>query len=305
MRPTFVRVLTQLAAEDPNVFLLTGDLGYSVFEDFMTRFPRQYLNVGVAEQNLVGVAAGLALAGKKVFVYSIATFATMRCYEQIRNDVAYQNLPVFVIGSGSTFSYSTFGCTHFPLEDLGIMRILPNMLVTSPGDPHEVEAITRQMYTRGGPAYMRIAKRGEPVVHATDVPVTIGRAIEVRKGDRATIMSTGRQLPNAIAAADALAAEGIQCRVLSMHTWKPLDTEAVLAAARETSGIVTVEEHLAHGGFGSAVLEALADAGVSPTAFTRLAIPDEFPKGVGMQDHFLERYRLTIDGIADAVKSIR
>ncbi len=305
MRPTFVRVLTQLAEEDPNVFLLTGDLGYSVFEDFMKRFPRQYLNVGVAEQNLVGVAAGLALAGKKVFVYSIATFATMRCYEQIRNDVAYQNLPVFIIGSGSTFSYSTFGCTHFPLEDLGIMRILPNMVVTSPGDPHEVEAITRQLYTRGGPAYMRIAKRGEPTMHTADVPVTIGRAIEVRNGKDATIISTGRQLPNALAAAETLATEGIQCRVLSMHTWKPLDIDAVIAAARETGGIVTVEEHLAQGGFGSAVLEALADAGVSPTAFTRLAISDEFPKGVGMQDHFLEQYHLTPTGIANAVKSMR
>lgn len=305
MRPTFVRTLTQLAAEDPNVFLLTGDLGYSVFEDFMKQFPRQYLNVGVAEQNLMGVAAGLALAGKKVFAYSIATFATMRCYEQIRNDIAYQDLPVFIIGSGSTFSYSTFGCTHFPLEDLGIMRILPNMAVLSPGDPHEVAALTRAMYTRGKPAYMRIAKRGEPVVHSADVPVTLGRALPVRDGKDATILVTGRQLPNAIAAADSLEAEGIHCRVVSMHTWKPLDTDAVISAARETGGIVTVEEHLTHGGFGSAVLEALADAGVSPAAFTRIAISDEFPKGVGMQDHFLERYRLTAAGITNAVKSLR
>src|SRR3989344_3744913 len=148
MRPAFVGEVTRLASLDKNIWLLTADLGFSIFEDFRDRFPNQYLNVGVAEQNLMSVAAGLAMSGKKVFAYSISTFASMRPYEQIRNDVCYQNLPVFIVGGGSAFSYSLFGCTHFPIEDLGIMSILPNMAVMAPGDPIEVRALVRAVHRR-------------------------------------------------------------------------------------------------------------------------------------------------------------
>jgi len=303
MRPTFIGEVTRLASLDKNIWLLTADLGFSVFEDFRDRFPDQYLNVGVAEQNLMSVAAGLAMSGKKVFAYSISTFASMRAYEQIRNDICYQNLPVFIIGGGSTFSYSTFGCTHSSLEDISLMRMMPNMVVAVPGDPVEVQALVREVCLGGSPAYIRIAKRGEPMVHALDALIRLGEAVEVRAGNDASILVCGRQLPNAVMAASSLSKLGIECRVLSFHTVKPLDKKAIAKAARETKRIVTVEEHFLAGGFGSAVAEFLAD-GMINVPFVRLGISDEFPRGVGSQDYFLQRYRLTPDGIADAVRQL-
>lgn len=303
MRLAFVHTLTELARRDKNVWLVTGDLGFSVFEDFIKEFPEQYLNAGVAEQNLMGLSAGLALAGKRPYVYSISTFASMRAYEQIRNDICYQNLPVVIIGGGSTFSYSTFGCTHMPLEDFSIMRTLPNMTVLSPGDPLEVSALLEQTYTRTQPTYMRIAKRGEPVVHDSSEEITLGTASCVAEGSDVTIMSTGRLLPTALSARQLLAEEGISARVLSMHTIKPLDSTAVLSAASQTKGIVTCEEHSTIGGLGSAVLETLAQHSV-PTPVSILGVRDEFPKGVGSQDYFLKRYQLTPEGIRDSAKKL-
>ena len=243
------------------------------------------------------------MSDKKVFAYSISTFASMRPYEQIRNDICYQNLPVFIIGGGSAFSYSTFGCTHFALEDIGLMRMLPNMAVMAPGDPIEVSMLVREAYLRNGPAYIRIAKRGEPAVHAPDALIRLGESVEVRAGNDASILVCGRQLPNAVTAASSLAKLGIECRVLSFHTVKPLDKKAIAKAARETKGIVTVQEHFLAGGFGSAVAEFLADEIIN-IPFVRLGISDEFPRGVGSQDYFLQRYRLTPDGIADTVKRL-
>src|SRR3989344_1980677 len=256
MRTAFVEEITKLAEKDKNVWLLTGDLGFSVFDDFQKKFPKQYLNVGVAEQDLISIAAGLAMSGKKIFAYSISTFVTMRPLEQIRNDLCYQDLPVYLIGGGSTFSYSTFGCTHFPLEDLGLMRILPNMAVAAPGDPLEVRALVR-----------------------------------------------GRQLPNALTAASILREQGIKCRVLSFHTMKPLDKAAIINAAKETKGLITIEEHFKNGGLGTAVAETLAREGLS-VPLVNIGIDDEFPKGSGSQEYFLKKYGLTPEGILGAVVKI-
>ena len=303
MRPTFVDEVTKLASEDKNVWLVTADLGFAVFEDFRDKFPDQFLNVGVAEQNLISVAAGLAMAGKKVFTYSISTFVAMRPYEQIRNDICYQNLPVCIVGGGSAFSYSTFGCTHFALEDVALMRILPNMVVAVPGDPAEVRAIVRGVYARNGPSYIRIAKRGEPVVNSVNAEIVLGRSIEIRTGNDVAILVCGRQLPNAIEAASMLGKLKIGCRVLSFHTVKPLDKSAILKAARETRGLVTVEEHFLAGGFGSAVAEILADSNMS-IPFVRMGVTDEFPMGVGSQNYFLGRYGLTPEGIVETVSAL-
>lgn len=303
MRTAFVEELTKIAREDKRVMLLTGDLGYSVFEPFIAEFPDQYLNVGVAEQNLIGVAAGLAMTGKKVFVYSISTFATMRPFEQIRNDVCYQNLPVFIIGGGSTFSYSTFGCTHFPLEDIGIMRLLPHMAVICPCDPIEVRMLIRSVYERGGPAYIRIAKRGEPEVHGKEDQIILGASARLREGRDATIFVAGRQMPFVMSAAKKLSALGIECRVVSMHTIKPLDKDAIHCAAKETRAILTVEEHFVTGGLGTAVAEVLIKQSYA-IPFHTIGVPDEFPSGVGSQEYFLERYAITEDGILDSVKRL-
>jgi transketolase len=303
MRTAFITTLTALAEKDKNVWLVTGDLGFSVFEDFIARFPKQYLNIGVAEQNLIGACAGLALAGKRPYAYSISTFATMRPFEQIRNDVCYQDLPVTIIGGGSAFSYSTLGCTHFALEDLGIMRALPNMRVLSPGDPVEVAGLLRDAYGHPGPTYMRIAKKGEPVIHPVDVSIRIGIATRVREGSDVTIIASGRILAAACAASDSLKAQGISARVVSMHTLKPLDESAVLDAVKDTRAIVTCEEHSQIGGLASAVAETLMRSG-SSVPVTVLAIPDEFPKLVGSQDYFLKRYHLDATGIVEAAQSI-
>ena len=303
MRTAFIKTVTELAAKDKNVWLVTGDLGFSVFEEFMARFPDQYLNVGVAEQNMMGASAGLALAGKKVFAYSITTFATMRAYEQIRDDICYQDLPVTIIGGGSTFSYSTLGCTHIPLEDLAIMRALPHMVVTAPGDPKEVEMLLKELYKIKGPSYMRIAKKGEPVIHAENDIITLGKASQVRAGSDITIVSTGRSLPAACAAADQLKKDGIGARVLSMHTLKPIDESALLTAAKETGGLVICEEHSRIGGLTSAVAETLMRHAISAPVIS-LSIPDEFPAGVGSQDFFLAQYGLDADGIVRAARDL-
>jgi len=303
MRTALIEEITKLASKDKNLWLLTGDLGFSVFDDFQKSFPNQYLNVGVAEQNLVSIAAGLAMSGKKVFVYSISTFMTMRPLEQIRNDLCYQNLPVYLIGGGSTFSYSTFGGTHFALEDLGLMRILPNMTVMAPGDPLEVRALVRGMYQLNSPAYIRIAKKGEPVVHLPNDVISLGRASKICDGKDVSVLVSGRQLANALLAVSNLKKNKINCRLLSFHTVKPLDRLAIIKAAKETRGIVVVEEHFKHGGLGTAVAEILIQEGLS-VPFVGLGVDDEFPNGSGSQDYFLKKYRLSPDGIIKAVKNI-
>lgn len=303
MRIAFIDTVTKLASADKNVWLVTGDLGFSAFESFRDKFPDQFLNVGVAEQNLISVAAGLAMSGKKVFAYSISTFLSMRPFEQIRNDICYQNLPICLVGGGSAFSYSTFGCTHFALEDLGLMRLLPNMAVTAPGDSWEVKALVAAAYHRRGPTYIRLAKKGEPVVHRPSTKIILGKSVKVAEGKAATLLVCGRQLPNALAAAGQLHQERIDCRVLSFHTIKPLDVAAIVKSGQETSGLVTIEEHFLTGGLGSAVAQVLAEQRISVPLIS-LGISDEFPRGVGSQDYFLKRYQLTPDGIVKAVKLI-
>jgi transketolase len=301
MRTAFVETLSKLARKDKNVMLLTGDLGHGMFEPFVEEFPKQFLNMGVAEQNMIGVAAGLAMIGKKVFVYSISTFATMRPFEQIRNDVCYQNLPVFIIGGGSAFSYSLFGCSHFPIEDLGIMSILPNMRVFSPGDPIEVEVLVEAAYEGNSPAYIRLGRKGEPKLHKNIKEVRSGKFSTIRKGKDATIIITGRILSRAKEAAQILLKENISVRILSAHTLKPFDNQAVIFVAKETGSIVTCEEHLLRGGLATSVQEVIVQNNISIPVIS-LGIPDEFPKGVGWQDYFFERYNLTAQGMIDAVK---
>lgn len=301
MRTAFVNEVARLARTDKDVMLLTGDLGFSVFEGFMQEFPKQYLNIGVAEQNLIGVAAGLALGGKKVFAYSITTFASMRGFEQVRDDVAYQKLPVTIVGAGSTFSYSMYGGTHQPIEDLGIMRLVPNMRVLCPGDPHEVTALVRGVYEHPGPAYIRVSKRGEPKVHNADVNIRVGEASEIMEGSDVTLIAMGRPLPDVVQAAELLEGDGISACVLSSHTLKPFDEKGIARALAKTHAVVTVEDHNILGGLGTAVSEVVTRNAIV-TRLTMMGIPDEFPKGVGTQAYFLEKYSMTPEGIADAAK---
>jgi len=300
MRTAFIETLCELAEQDERIWLLTGDLGYSVLERFAERFPNRYVNVGVAEQNMTGLAAGLALCEKVVFTYSIANFPTLRCLEQIRNDVCYHKLNVKVVAVGGGFAYGAQGMTHHATEDLAIMRALPNMTVVAPGDPVETRLATRAIVNWPGPCYLRLGKAGEPVVHQTPPALHIGKAITVREGSSVTLISTGGMLHNALQAAELLAQQQIQARVLSMHTLKPLDTEAVLAAARETTIIVTIEEHSVIGGLGSAVAQIIAGLPTRDIRFRSLGIPDMF-MNIGSQEHLRALCGLTPRAISTMV----
>ncbi|HKS26847.1 MAG TPA: transketolase C-terminal domain-containing protein [Pyrinomonadaceae bacterium] len=304
MRTAFIETLFELAKEDERIVLVTGDLGFGVVTTFMEQLPRQFVNAGVAEQNMTGLAAGMALSGKIAFTYSIANFPVLRCLEQIRNDVCYHNANVRVVSVGGGMCYGALGISHHATEDLAIMRSLPNLLVVAPGDPVEARLATRALIEHDGPAYLRLGRAGEPEVHQSQPEFQLGKAIKVREGRDITLISTGGQLYDSMRAAEELAEMGIEARVLSMHTLKPLDTEAVLAAARETSAIFTVEEHSVLGGLGGAVAEVLMESDVRPQYFKRIGLNSTFSSIVGDQDYLRAKYGLDKTGIVKSVRSV-
>jgi transketolase len=281
MRTGFVEALLEEARSRPDLMLVTGDLGFSVLERFRDALPAQFLNAGVAEQNMTGIAAGLAEVGKTVFTYSIANFPTMRCLEQIRNDVCYHGYKVRVVSVGGGFTYSTQGYTHHGVEDIGVMRALPGMTVIAPGDPQEARLATRALCDFPGPAYLRLGKAGEPKVHAGTIDFRIGRAIRVREGGDVTLVSTGGMLMHTMETAQALAKDGISARVLSMHTVKPLDVQAIRDALTETKALVSVEEHNVGSGLGAAIAQVVATHEGPRARFRMYGLPDEHYDRVG------------------------
>lgn len=302
MRTAFFKSLLEIAEHDPRVYLVVGDLGFGVVEPFAKKLPQQFLNPGVAEQNMTGVAAGIAMTGKIVFTYSIGNFPTLRCLEQIRNDICYHNANVKVVTVGGGFSYGALGMTHHATEDLAILRALPNLTVVAPGDPVETREAVRALVVHPGPAYLRLGRAGENTVHSAAIDFRLGRAIRVRHGSDLTLISTGGMLETAVQAATELARRGIAARVLSMHTLKPLDTAAVFAAAQETAAVITVEEHSVLGGLGGAVAEVLAESCI-PVAFRRIGLPSEFAKAVGSQEYLRDLYGLTPATVAGAAEA--
>ena len=302
MRTAFVKSLEELAAKN-TFFLVNGDLGFSVLENLKENHPDKYLNVGVAEANMIGVSSGLALSGKTVFVYSIVPFATMRCFEQIRDDICYQNLDVKIVGVGGGLTYGQLGPTHHSIEDIAIMRSLPNMTVVCPGDPVEAGLATKSIFHHKGPVYLRIGKRGEPVIHKEDINFEIGKAITVNDGDDVTIISTGNMLKTSLMTCKILQGYGLSTRLLSMHTVKPIDTEAVLKASRETGTIFTIEEHSIIGGLGSAVSEIVSESDTK-TVFRRIGIPDSFASVVGSHEYLRYIYSLTPEKISEKIQDV-
>lgn len=300
MRDAFIAVLTELAAEDPSIMLITGDLGFGVLTDFAERFPDQFLNAGVAEQNMTAIACGLALEGYKVYTYSIANFTTLRPLEQIRNDVCYHDADVTLVSVGGGFSYGQLGMSHFATEDLAILRALPNMQVVAPADPWETRLLTRQMAEQPGPKYLRLDKG---CAGSEEGPVELGKIRRIRDGNDVTLIAIGGILFEAIAAANALARDGVEARVLGVHTLKPLDAAPIVEAARETGALVTVEEHTTIGGLGSAVAETCLDAGVAPKAFRRVGLQDLYPSIVGDQTYLRAAYGMDAAAIANAARS--
>ncbi len=304
MRNACIDTLFELAKSDPRIVLITGDLGFGVITPFQEQLPRQFLNAGVAEQNMTSLATGMALRGRVAFTYSIGNFPTLRCLEQIRNDVCYHAANVKIVSVGGGFAYGAMGPTHHAIEDLAAMRALPGMTVIAPGDPVEAKAATRAVSEFPGPCYLRLGKAGEPTVHQAPIDFQIGKALLMREGHDVTLISTGGILQVTMRAADLLAREGITARVLSMHTVRPLDEDAVLAAARETHGILTIEEHSVIGGLGSAVAEVLAESDGPKIAFRRMGVPPDFSPHIGSQEYMRERHGLTEAAIASSTVAV-
>lgn len=297
MRTAFIETLCELAGQEERIWLLTGDLGYSVLERFAERFPERYINVGVAEQNMTGVAAGLALEGKIVFTYSIANFPIMRCLEQIRNDVCYHRLNVKIVAVGGGFAYGSAGYTHHGVEDIAVMRAMPNMTVFSPGDPVEVRLATRTIVRIAGPCYMRLGKGGEESVHRKTPEFSPGKGIWIRRGNDVTLIVSGAVLAEAVKAADLLKEQGFQAGVLSLPTIEPLDVEAVHIAAEHSGALIVIEEHSRKGGLGEAVSYSLASLhpATKPIVFMNLA--ESADPRVGSQVYLRRLHGLNVDHI--------
>ena len=304
MRTAFLDTLYELAKADRRIVFVTGDLGFSVVERFMADLPDQFVNAGVAEQNMTSLAAGMALMGKVVLTYSIANFPTLRCLEQVRNDVCYHEANVKVVAVGGGFTYGAMGASHHATEELGVMRMMPGMVVVAPADPIEARAATRAIVAHQGPCYIRLGKAGEPNVHTGPIDFRLGRAIRLRDGSDLTLISTGGMLGTAVAVADRLAERGVQARVISMHTLKPLDEDAVRAAARETGAIATLEQHSVIGGLGSAVAEVLAEDPGARVRFRRIGVPSAFSERVGSQKWLEQHHRLDEAGVLAQVEKL-
>lgn len=297
MRQTFFDALEELAQADDRIYLLTGDLGFKLFDRFRAAHPERFINAGIAEQNMVGLAAGLAMSGMNVYCYSIAPFLTMRAYEQIRLDIAYHGLNVKLVGVGGGFTYGFEGMSHFGIEDLSLMRSLPNMSVVVPAGPAEARLAALAANEYPGPLYVRLGKNGEPDVHGSAPHFRIGMGTVLAEGKDAAVIAIGSMVHEARNAVAALAKRGVRATLVNMHTLKPLDARLVLECASGHGALFTVEEHALAGGLGSAVAEVLAEASYGGI-FGRIGIPDRLAAGVGDASYQRKKYGLTAEGIA-------
>lgn len=291
MRNTFVNCLVEQARVDNRIFVITPDLGFSVLEQFRDEFPDRFLNVGIAEQNAVSLAAGLALSGKLVYVYSIIPFVTMRCFEQVRVDVAYMNTNVRLVGVGAGLSYGPAGATHHAIEDIAIMRALPNMTVCCPGDPVEARELIKRSFSHNGPIYFRLGKNGEPNIHPENTTIEIGRAVKVTEGNDVALITTSNMLEQAKLWVDNWRLMGKYATLLSLPTIKPFDVEAVETIINRGTPIITLEEHNIIGGLGTAVSEVIAQSGKT-VKFKRVAIPDMYSHYVGSHSYLKRKFNI-------------
>lgn len=301
MRDAFARELLRLAGLDDRIVMLSGDIGNRLFDEFKARYPSRFFNCGVAEANMMGTAAGMAASGLRPVVYTIVPFVTTRCLEQIRVDVCYHHVPVTIVGVGGGLSYAGLGATHHSCEDIGFLRLLPNMTIICPADAIETRLALAAALAQDGPVYIRLGKKGEPLVHASDPEFRIGKAITLRAGDDVALFGTGNLLPTAVEAADLLSRQNIKARVVSMHTVKPLDEAALADAFASCALVATVEEHSRIGGLGGAVAEWLADRGPQKTRLMRVGTSDRFLHEGGDQDYARKQFGLDAESIAQTV----
>lgn len=296
MRNSFIQTLVRRAKVDPKIFLLTGDIGFSLLEPFAEQFPDRFLNVGIAEQNMMGIAAGLSREGYTVFTYSIGNFPTLRCMEQIRYDICYHQSNVKIIAVGAGYAYGSLGVSHHTTEDLGMLRTLPNMVVTSPGDPNEVGALTDFLCTHNGPCYMRLNKVGEPILNGTINSLSLGEVLQVKEGEGTAVLTTGAVLPEAF---NFIRSERPDYALYSFPFVSPIDTQAMTKILNRFPRIMTVEEHQMNCGFGSAILEIANDlfyrgqiSKMPPVQ--RVAIPNKFVGFSGSQEYLRREVGLSL-----------
>lgn len=305
MRDRFIKHLGEIAGKDLRIILVTGDLGFGVFNEFREKYPDQFLNVGVAEQNMTGVATGLALEGHIAFTYSIANFPTLRCLEQIRNDSCYHNADVKIVSIGGGFSYGSLGISHHATEDLAIMRSLPDITVVSPCGLWETGEATEAIINTPGTCFLRLDKSfGDDSPRSENEKFHLGKARILKKGSDVTIFVTGGILEEVEVAVAVLEDAGISSQIVSIHTLKPLDKETIIQVCGETPVVVTVEEHTIHGGLGGAIAEVLMDNAVHPKSFLRIGLEAGFSSIVGSQKYLRKQYGIDAVSIENRIKNL-
>jgi len=305
MRETCLDQVYELAKTDPRVVFIGSDLGIGVLRKFKEEMPDRFYMEGISEAHVVGMAAGIALEGGVVYVNTISTFLTRRCFDQVAVDLCLHNLNVRLIGNGGGLVYAPLGPTHLAIEDISIFRALPNMTIVAVADAEEMKRFMPQTVDHEGPIYIRLAKGYDPVVTNDTVPFLIGKGLAMRDGRDALLVTTGITLGVAQEAATRVAADGIECAILHMPTIKPLDKEQLLELAGPARAIVAIEENTIVGGLGSAVAEVIAEVGFSPgKKFRRIGIPDVFPDRYGSQEKLMDHYRINADGVIAAVRAL-
>lgn len=300
MRKAFFETITELAQTRADIYLLTGDLGYKLFDDFRGPWPERFFDVGVAESNMVGIASGLSLSGKNVYCYSIIPFLVMRTYEQIRMDIAHHNLNVKLVGVGSGFTYGLEGYSHFGIEDLALMRVLPDIDIVAPADPVEAKLLARASYDHPRPLYVRLGKAGDPIIHSGVPSYEIGKGMVLSEGGDLVILAMGSMVYTALQVRDLLKDNGMNATVVNMHTLRPLDKDLVEDCACRHDAVFTIEDHSIVGGLGSAVAEVLAESAFKGV-FKRIGIPEKIDGTIGGSDYLREYYGLDAKGISRTI----
>jgi transketolase len=301
MRNEFAKTVTELAQKKKDIVLLAGDIGNRLFDNYKKNNPDRFYNCGVAEANMTGVASGLASSGLRPITYTITPFNTYRCFEQIRLDVCYPNLPVIIVGTGSGLSYASLGATHHSMEDISVLKSLPNLQIICPGDKLEVKEALIEAYNSSKPTYIRLGKKGEPVVHEKKPNFKIGRSIYLKKGKDVALLGVGNALPIALKCEEILFKQKIKCDLISFHTAKPLDKKLLESLFRLGKLIVIVEEHGLIGGVGSSILEWANINNLNTQNVLRFGGPDKFLTGCGNQTEGRKLIGLTSQNISSKI----
>jgi transketolase len=303
MRNTFVKTFIQLVEQGQDVHLLTADLGFKIFDEIRERYPDRFTNVGVAEPNMIGIAAGMAIRGIKVYCYSIAPFVIFRTLDQIRTDLCHMQLPVTLVAAGGGLHYAIEGMTHHAIEDIAIVRALPGMTVIAPGDPLECEVLMKEAINLGGPCYLRLGGNDNPVVYENTKRPRFGEISCLQSDGNIAVIANGEMLLRSKKALELLKNEGIICRLYSVHTLKPLDDQTIEKIAQECNCIVTLEEHNVINGIGTAITEILFSCGYKGK-FQKIGIPDEYANKLGDKEWLLNHYGLSHEKIALSIKKL-